>query len=223
MKNLRKKRRELRYQQNRNFILEVAEEIFARYGYSQTTMDQIACEAQFSKATLYRYFQGKQELFFHVILNALQELATQLAEIRLKSIPPEVKIKECVGCIFRFYHHKKNIGRAFFLEKMLAQKGRKIILENHPPRVPQIIRKKFQEVSRILSDVIAEGIKAGVFAKVDEEEASFVLGSLIKGFVFRGPFRRKEYSLQQASELVSRYFLFGIAKNRQTLKIKQGD
>jgi len=222
MRDLRKKRRELRCQQNRNFILEVAEEIFARYGYSQTTMDQIAHEAQFSKATLYRYFQGKQELFFHVILKTLQELASQLAEIRLKNITPEEKIKECVHCIFRFYHHKKNIGRAFFLEKMISQKGRKIVLENQPPRVPQIIRKKFQDVSRTLSDIISEGIKAGVFTQVDEEDASFVLGSLIRGFVFRGPFRWKEYSAQRASELVSRYFLFGIAKNKQTLKIKQG-
>jgi|Deesub1362B_J571_1020462.scaffolds.fasta_scaffold00002_287 AcrR family transcriptional regulator len=223
MKNLRKRRQELRYQQNRNFILEVAEEIFARFGYSQTSMDQIAQEAQFSKATLYRYFKGKQELFFHVILNALQELTSQLEVIRRRNISPEKKIKECVACIFHFYQHKMNIGRAFFLEKMISRKGRKIVLENHPPRIPPILRKRFQEISEILSSIIREGIEAGVFEKVDEEDASFVLGSLIRGFVFRGPLQRKEYSAQRASELVSQYFLFGIARNRQDLNPRQGD
>jgi len=211
MKELREKRRELHYQQNRNFILEIAEDVFSRFGYSQTSMDLIAQETQFSKATLYRYFAGKQDLFFSVIQNSLGDLGVQLTAIE--------KIKKIVVAIFKFYHKKKNIGRALFLERMFARKRQEVSPGEHHPQIPNNLRKKLLELSETINEVIREGIDQGVFAPVDPEDASFILGSLVRGFVFRGPLGRKEYSPHQASELVSRYFLYGIARSNQPKKI----
>lgn len=223
MKGLREKRRELLYQQNRNFILGITEEVFARYGYSQTTMDLIAQEAQFSKATLYRYFKGKQDLFFSVILHALGDLGTQLTEIQRKNISPEEKIRKSVVAIFEFYQKKKNIGRALFLERMFLRKKQGMSPGEHHPEIPNNLRKKLLELSATMNTMIKEGIDQGVFAPVDPEDASFILGSLVRGFVFRGPLGRKEYSSHQASELVSRYFLYGIARLNQNMKNPQGE
>lgn len=219
MKELREKRRELHYQQNRNFILEIAEDVFSRFGYSQTSMDLIAQETQFSKATLYRYFAGKQDLFFSVIQNSLGDLGVQLTAIQRKNFSPEEKIKKIVVAIFKFYHKKKNIGRALFLERMFARKRQEVSPGGHHPQIPNNLRKKLLELSETINEVIREGIDQGVFAPVDPEDASFILGSLVRGFVFRGPLGRKEYSPHQASELVSRYFLYGIARSNQPKKI----
>ena len=42
-------------------ILEAAEKLFLANGYEDTTMNQIANEAEFSKGTLYNYFKSKEE------------------------------------------------------------------------------------------------------------------------------------------------------------------
>ena len=44
---------------HRGSILAAAERLFAEKGTEKTTMDDIAREAEYSKATLYVYFQSK--------------------------------------------------------------------------------------------------------------------------------------------------------------------
>ena len=66
-KDLRIERERHRKEENKRFILKVAEKVFVQKGFSLATMDEIAKEAQFSKATLYQYFKGKSEMFFEII------------------------------------------------------------------------------------------------------------------------------------------------------------
>ena len=52
----------------RERILTSAEELFLKYGYSKSTMDEIASEAGVSKKTLYTCFLTKEELMRELIL-----------------------------------------------------------------------------------------------------------------------------------------------------------
>jgi AcrR family transcriptional regulator len=55
-------------------IAEGALTAFARYGYSETTMDTIAEVAQVAKGTLYYHFTTKEELFLYVIEKGVKML-----------------------------------------------------------------------------------------------------------------------------------------------------
>jgi len=55
-------------------ILETARDQFLRLGFSPVTTDAIASAAGVSKATLYRYFPGKERLFRDIILGQLLEI-----------------------------------------------------------------------------------------------------------------------------------------------------
>ncbi|MCB2205956.1 TetR/AcrR family transcriptional regulator [bacterium] len=57
----------------RQEIVEAAREVFALRGFSAATLDEIADRAEFSKGTLYNYFQNKEELFETVIADAVDE------------------------------------------------------------------------------------------------------------------------------------------------------
>lgn len=48
-------------------ILEVATEIFLQNGYEKASLDEIVKRAGGSKATVYKYFNNKRELFFAVV------------------------------------------------------------------------------------------------------------------------------------------------------------
>ncbi len=57
-------------------ILAAAFRVFARAGYTQTRMDQIAAEAGVAKATVYSHFGDKEQIFRQAV-HALSEAALQ--------------------------------------------------------------------------------------------------------------------------------------------------
>ncbi|MBF6348849.1 TetR/AcrR family transcriptional regulator [Nocardia flavorosea] len=57
-------------------ILAAAFTVFARTGYTQTRMDQIAAEAGVAKATVYSHFGDKEQVFRHAV-RALSDAARQ--------------------------------------------------------------------------------------------------------------------------------------------------
>ena len=56
---------------HRGSILAAAERLFTEKGTEKTTMDDIAREAEYSKATLYVYFQSKEEIINAILLSGM--------------------------------------------------------------------------------------------------------------------------------------------------------
>ncbi|AUB55479.1 MULTISPECIES: TetR/AcrR family transcriptional regulator [Methanobacterium] len=63
-----KDRREREKEQRHNDILKAAEKLFLSRGYDDVSMNDIAQEVELSKATIYLYFDNKEELFFAIVL-----------------------------------------------------------------------------------------------------------------------------------------------------------
>jgi len=53
----------------RKRIITTAGEIFSRYGFKKTTMDEIANGLKMGKSSIYYYFASKEEIFEAVVLN----------------------------------------------------------------------------------------------------------------------------------------------------------
>lgn len=58
----------------KNTIYQAALKNFSKNGYANTKMDAIAKTANVSKGTLYLYFQGKEDLFYHMCRQNQQTL-----------------------------------------------------------------------------------------------------------------------------------------------------
>lgn len=65
---------------HRGSILAAAGRLFVRHGVNGTTMDDIAREAEYSKATLYVYFQSKEEIVGAILLNGLGMLKKRICQ-----------------------------------------------------------------------------------------------------------------------------------------------
>lgn len=65
---------------HRGSILAAAERLFSEKGTEGTTMDDIAREAEYSKATLYVYFQSKEEIVGAILLNGLAMLKKRVRQ-----------------------------------------------------------------------------------------------------------------------------------------------
>lgn len=75
-----KDRREREKEQRRNDILNAAEKLFFARGYDDVSMNDIAKEVELSKATLYLYFDNKEELFFAIVRLGTRILNSMIRE-----------------------------------------------------------------------------------------------------------------------------------------------
>ena len=61
-------------------ILQVAETLFAQYGFDGTSVDRIARQARVNKALIYYYFEDKRDIIRSLFESIVTELGAQLAE-----------------------------------------------------------------------------------------------------------------------------------------------
>lgn len=218
MKNnqLRQERERRRRDENRHFIIEAAEKVFAGRGYTLATMDEIAAESGFSKATLYKYFKSKKDIFLEIINASLSEAEKRLGSIGESDFSAEEKLRKYIRFIIEYYHKKENLIRIFFLEKHNLVKLFGVHPQKFPaassmhPPIPQEFERGIFNITRIMEEIISEGIRTKEFRSVDVSTASFVLGALIRGFQFRGPVRGPGFSLEESADVILNYYLKGM-------------
>ncbi len=217
-KDLRLERKLQREKENRVSILDAAESIFAQKGYNLTTVDDVAEGAQFSKATLYKYFKSKQDIFMKIILKSFEEALQSIREIQSKDINSEGKLRELIRYIASYHQRKRKIARIFFIEKTSFKKMFDFETEISNsrsfihPNLPENFREIVLEINNIMRNIIKEGVDKGEFREIDDRDAVFVFGALLRGFYFRGPVSQKEYSLEESIDLLHSFFLNGIKK-----------
>lgn len=73
-------RKERDKQLRRDDILKAAARIFALKGYYKATIQDIAQEAEYATGTVYLYFKDKDELYFSLVFDKLNELLSMIRE-----------------------------------------------------------------------------------------------------------------------------------------------
>ena len=82
--------------QYRKKIVITSGQIFSRYGFKKTTMDEIAKELKMGKSSVYYYFKSKEDIFEAVVLYEANVLRNELTKA-IKSVESPVdKMKNYV-------------------------------------------------------------------------------------------------------------------------------
>ena len=118
---LRRERERQRREGYRETILHAAERVILRKGYSATTMDDIAREAQFSKATLYKYVPGKGVLLFKIMGHYFDEIRDRMAGILAGPGTAGEKLRLSIRMILQYNEDKKNITRVLWMDNSMLK------------------------------------------------------------------------------------------------------
>ncbi|MGB9764413.1 MAG: TetR/AcrR family transcriptional regulator [Candidatus Saccharicenans sp.] len=153
-------------------ILEKSRELFFKYGYTRLSMDEIASRLAISKATLYRYFPDKKNLFQAVIKKTRTEIMTRLEAI---STDENLKVKEKLFTFFTF------------ISRFLSGVNRELIrdMQRHLPEIWQEIKvfrreKIFPIFSALVKEGVAQGeIKSDLDARIFLEMFFYLAGEFI--------------------------------------------
>lgn len=103
-------RREREKEQRRNDILKAAEKLFLSREYDNVSMNDIAREVELSKATIYLYFENKEELFFAIVLQGTEILNSMITNAVKKAKTGIDKVSK-----FRMAYHEFNRDYADYI------------------------------------------------------------------------------------------------------------
>jgi len=106
-------RKERERLQRKNDIINAAEKVFLSKGFENTTMDDIAIEAEFSKGTLYTYFQSKNELCLSIVLRGIKIVVSDFGKIVSEDRASVNKIEQLAESFQKFHKKYPNYIFAF--------------------------------------------------------------------------------------------------------------
>jgi AcrR family transcriptional regulator len=121
-KNLTRKEKEQKL--HKNLIIRASAQIFAEKGYEKTTLDEIAQIAEFSKGSLYNYFENKEDLFLTTLEVGINKLIEEMKKVEEDKIKVVDKIKSVLEIMITYFNNDSlfNKHRAFF--QMLVNEKR---------------------------------------------------------------------------------------------------
>ena len=98
----------------RKKIVITAGEIFSRFGFKKTTMDEIAKALKMGKSSIYYYFSSKEEIFESVVLYEADVLRNELTTA-IKSVDsPVEKLRNYVFVRMKSFEKLSNYYNAIF-------------------------------------------------------------------------------------------------------------
>jgi AcrR family transcriptional regulator len=77
----------------KSIIVNAATQFFSKFGFSKTTMSEIAKHTHKAKGLLYYYFNSKEELFNEVLKQELGKVKTELGKIAVSDADPLIMLR----------------------------------------------------------------------------------------------------------------------------------
>ena len=142
-------------------ILDEAERLFRHYGYTKTTVADIARELGMSPANIYRFYASKTKIHEALAERMLVAREVALFELAKQPISASERLK-----IFVVEEYKSTVAQ--MIGEVKVHEMVAVALEEHW----SVIDRHLRRITEILSGIIAEGMRAGEFATDDPMRAA---------------------------------------------------
>lgn len=203
MENEKITRKEREYLAHREEILSAAEKVFAAKGFFSTTMSDIAKEAEFGTGTLYKYFKSKEELYFTLIDEKVEEINPLVnAELSQETSAVE-RIKKVLGLQFEFFERNRDFFRIYTSERSRFEWTVK-------DEFGKRIHEKMIAYINILTEVMRQGVEGGELRPMNPMDLAHALVGIVNSFIFEWMIGRESYPLISKLDTVLEIFLGGV-------------
>lgn len=157
-------------------IMDAAVSIFAKKGYRDTTLDEIALTSEYGKGTIYNYFKSKEEIYSAIIeevSNSLYQIIQQADTASKDSkdffkMHAKLLFQFCVGKRYAFLIYVREIAH-FTTDIFISE--RKKINERH------------SKIKGVLIKKISKGMKLKEFRKFDIEKIAILYEHMIFPYI----------------------------------------
>ena len=171
-------RKQRERERRRQQIIVAAKRVFSEKGFSKSTMEDIAREAELSPGTLYLYFKNKDELYASLSLRILQYLNIRLEDVKKENdVDPRKKIAAIKEALYDVYQFDPMILiNMFHLQSSDTLKNLSSpLLEN----ITELSRNSLN----VLSDIFQDDSGGNGFSDENPSAVADIVWSLFTGVV----------------------------------------
>jgi AcrR family transcriptional regulator len=134
-------------QEAKDRIVKAAYEVFAKSGYHDTTMDDIAERLNVSKGALYQYFSSKEELFRAILAARFQGMTEMLP-----TVPAGGSFSEsCKAFLTTLTSDTASLGLGF---EVISEAARN-------PTLAKVVRENYEETTKAIEGCLQEWRRKG--------------------------------------------------------------
>lgn len=151
--------------------------VFKAKGIENATMDEIAQEADFGKATLYYYYKSKEDIFNTIAIAGWITLWDGIEEIVISDETPRRKFIKIVKKLIELVNEDRPLYEFLFA----APHAQNSSSSGEPDW-----RQYQQKFTNTLHQIIKAGIDANEFPQIESEMILKALGHIFHGMVFLG-------------------------------------
>jgi AcrR family transcriptional regulator len=195
-------RKEREYLVHRREILSAAERVFAAKGFFPTTMSEIAEEAEFGTGTLYKYFKSKEDLYFTLIDEKVEEINRLVKTELSQKTSAKERIEKALRLQFEFIEQNRDFFRIYISERNRFEWTIK-------DELGKGIHDKMVAYIEALSQVMKQGVKEKEFKLADPMDLAHALVGIFNSFVFEWIISPKPYPLISKMDTVLEIFWRG--------------
>jgi AcrR family transcriptional regulator len=204
-------RKEREKERRRQQIIVAAKRVFSSKGFSRSTMEDIAKEAELSPGTLYLYFKNKDELYASLSIRILQYLIIRLEHVHmLKEKEYDEILSALKDTMFDVYAFDPlAIINMFHLQSSET-------LKNLSPQLLKEIEEKSRKALGSIAKVFEMGMERGIIQENHPVALADIYWALFSGVVLWEESKRiidekKDY-LKKTLEIAFEIFIRGLSK-----------
>lgn len=180
-------------------IMEKALELFLKYGYAKTRMEEIARTLKISRKTLYKHFENKNHLLFEILSAKHKRMSKKMMEI---SEDESLSVHEKVKAINEFKVSQFPAGaNEFILE----------IRDQAPDHYAYIKEVRTESISKSIQTLIRQGIERGeIRSDVNTTIFAALINSAIEMTATPELLLNSPYSMVQLQQEIHHILFYGI-------------
>jgi AcrR family transcriptional regulator len=183
----------------RKRVIITAGQIFSRYGFKKTTMDEVAKALKMGKSSIYYYFESKEEIFEAVVLYEANVLRNELTTA-IKSVESPIgKMEKYVFVRMKAFEKLSNYYNAIFDKNL-----------DHFEFIEKIREKYDREETAILRLLLYDGVRKKVFAVGNSEYTALAIQTTLKGLEVPLFWQKKEVNIDQRLRAILDVLFYGI-------------
>jgi AcrR family transcriptional regulator len=184
-------------------ILEAARKVFAKNGFSDATVDDIANAAGVAKGTVYLYYSSKRDVYFAALKFGIEQMYAALNEELKRGSTPEAKLRALIGVKLAYFDENRDFFKIYYSEL-----GNLCI---HPGAIDSEFKALYLQQAKVVEGILKEGARKKALRSVRAEQAAFAITDIIRGVVTQRVLGWSKSSVSQDVEFIFDLIWKGIA------------
>lgn len=198
-------------------VLSAAKSVFSQGGYRAATVADILAEAGIARATFYKYFRNKRQVFVDLIHDFLETIYENTGKFLAKELEESEQLadraKEALIIFYGFFLENRDIIRVYYREAFGFDPGLYAIWDDFDRRMISL-----------LSKILAQGVKRGTFREMDTEPVARALLMIFLQVPYRDIMApgRADIDIESLAGEMARFALEGVLARDEGWKTAEG-